>query len=231
MTVSVVSGGLGAAPVSMVFAASAKTGATMALSAGAFSSIFSGTLTAITTGDVDEALKAAALGGSESFKWAAIAGALIGGASEASALYAASSSSSVTAVSQNIPEWRQAELRALDRYGGREQISYLNGVEVPKGTPGATRPDILCDVGGHLEAIEVKYFDLSKTANLDVMYSELEREIAARVVNLPAGTTQKIVLDVTGRGFPEEMVNAVAEIVQGKLYGIYPNIPVEIWGL
>ncbi len=81
VTVSVVSGGAGAPAISMIFAASAKTGTGMALSSGII-----GIVTGIQTGDVDEAVKSAALAGSESFKWGAIAGAVAGGAKEVIAL-------------------------------------------------------------------------------------------------------------------------------------------------
>ena len=86
VTVSVVTGGLGAPAVSMIFAASAKTGAIMGLSAGLFSGVSAGVVTGMETGDFDEAMKAGALAGSEGFKWGAITGAVAGGSGEAIAL-------------------------------------------------------------------------------------------------------------------------------------------------
>lgn len=86
VTVSVVSGGVGAPAVSMIFAAGAKTGTAFALSSGAISAVAAGVTTGIQTKDFEEAKKAAALAGSESFKWGAILGAVAGGASEAIAL-------------------------------------------------------------------------------------------------------------------------------------------------
>ena len=83
VTVSVVSAGAGAPAVSMIFAASAKTGTAFALSSGSLSAVASGIVTGIETGDMDEALKAAALSGSEGFKWGAISGVISGGATEA----------------------------------------------------------------------------------------------------------------------------------------------------
>lgn len=82
VTVSVVTGGVGATAVSMVFACAAKTGTICALSGGAIGGAASGIFEYIQTGDPDKALKAAALGGSEAFKWGAITGAISGGASE-----------------------------------------------------------------------------------------------------------------------------------------------------
>ena len=86
VTVSVVSGGVGAPAISMIFSASAKTGAIMALSSGGIGALASGIVTGVQTQDFDKAVKAAALAGSESFKWGAISGAINGGVSEAVAL-------------------------------------------------------------------------------------------------------------------------------------------------
>ncbi|MCD7880139.1 MAG: HNH/ENDO VII family nuclease [Clostridiales bacterium] len=87
VTVSAVSGGVGAPAVSMIFAASAKTGTTVALSSGLFSGVAAGIITGTQTGDFDETIKAAELAASEGFKWGAISGAVLGGASEAIGLY------------------------------------------------------------------------------------------------------------------------------------------------
>lgn len=82
VTVSVVSGGVGAPAVSMIFAASAKTGTIFALSSGAISTAFAGITKYMETGDLETSLKEGVLAGSESFKWGAISGSLIGGGSE-----------------------------------------------------------------------------------------------------------------------------------------------------
>ena len=86
VTVSAVSAGVGAPAVSMIFAASAKTGTLMALSSGGLGAISAGVVRGIQTGDFKEAIEAAALAGSEGFKWGAITGVISGGASEAIAL-------------------------------------------------------------------------------------------------------------------------------------------------
>ena len=89
VTVSVVSAGVGAPAVSMIFAAAAKTGTSFALS----SAVIGGAAATITTGyqthDPEAAFKAGLLAGSEGFKWGAISGALLGGGSEAIALHGA----------------------------------------------------------------------------------------------------------------------------------------------
>lgn len=86
VTVSVATAG--AAPaVSLIFAASAQTGAVCAISGGAISAASAAVVTGIQTGDVEESLKAAAIAGSNGFKMGAISGALAGGAKEAKGLY------------------------------------------------------------------------------------------------------------------------------------------------
>lgn len=92
VTVSVVSAGVGAPAVSMIFAVSATTAETMALSSAAFGGISAGIIRGIQTGDFNEAIEAAALSGSEGFKWGAITGAVLGGTSEAFLLKVATKS-------------------------------------------------------------------------------------------------------------------------------------------
>ena len=83
VTVSVVSAGVGAPAVSMIFAASATTAKTFAISSAAFGGISAGVIRGIQTGDFNEAMEAAAIGATEGFKWGAISGAVVGGGSEA----------------------------------------------------------------------------------------------------------------------------------------------------
>ncbi|MDM8534773.1 HNH/ENDO VII family nuclease [Clostridiaceae bacterium HSG29] len=86
VTVSGVTGGIGAPAVNVIFTASAKSGTIFALSSGGLSGVISGVVTGMETGDFNEAAKAGALAGSESFKWGAISGTLFGGVSEGLAL-------------------------------------------------------------------------------------------------------------------------------------------------
>lgn len=82
VTVSAVTAGAGAPAVSLIFAASAKTATTMALSSAAFGGISAGVVKGIETGDMSQALKAAAVASAEGFKWGAISGAISGGVTE-----------------------------------------------------------------------------------------------------------------------------------------------------
>jgi len=88
VTVSCVTAG--AAPaVSVIFAASAKSAGVMALSSGIFGAVSAGIVRGVKTGDMNEALEAAAVAGSEKFMWGAISGAIKGGGKTAFALKAA----------------------------------------------------------------------------------------------------------------------------------------------
>lgn len=235
VTVSVATGGVGLTTVSAVFVASAKTATTFALSSGVFSGVFNGVLEGIQTKDFDKALKAAALAGSKSFKWGAISGAVLGGLSElAAANQAANAGSEILYTGEDAAEkqpWQLAEMRALEKYGGSGQKTFLGGKEVAHGTRNATRPDIVRTINDHLEAIEVKYYDLENPGCVNVLYKELIREISTRNVAMPAGTTQRIVLDVTNRGYNAELVERVIATILEKLADIYPNIPIDVVGL
>ncbi len=92
VTVSAVSFGAGAPAMCMIFAVAAKTGTVAALSGGAIGAAAGGIVEYIQTGDMNKALTAAAVKGSEGFKWGAISGAVSGGAGEAIALKGATMS-------------------------------------------------------------------------------------------------------------------------------------------
>lgn len=207
-----------ATKVHLIFAASAKTAASLA-KAGAF---FAGTTTLVTRGletgwDTDAMAESALLSASEGYKWGAISGAIKGGAKEALRIRRAGKGK-ITA--------REAERAAQALYGGEEQVTYLNGERVPYGTPGGVRPDVV--VGN--EAIEVKCYDLSHTANLYELQKTLSTEISNRVLHLPKGMTQRIVLNVEGRGYTTEHVEAVVKWIQSFMQPIYPDIPIDVMG-
>lgn len=216
VTVSVVSAGVGAPAVAAVFAASAKTGTAFALSSGAISGISAAIIRGYQTKDMDEALQAGALAASEGFKWGAITGAIVGGAKEAFAIKNGN----------KIHTPRESEADVLSKYGGEEQISYLNGEKVGSGVKGSTRPDIVKQVGNKLEAIEVKNYDLKN--NKSLLLKSLKKEISDRVTHMPSGTLQRIVLDVRGRGYSEAFLNSIIKEIQSELMTIYPNIPIDL---
>ena len=74
VTVSVVSAGVGAPAVSMIFAMAAKDSAVRGLLGAAKSGVPAFIATAVRTGDLQQAAREAALTGSEDFKWGARGG-------------------------------------------------------------------------------------------------------------------------------------------------------------
>ena len=52
--------------------------------------------------------------------------------------------------------------------------------------------------------------------------------MTARVANLPEGSLQRVVLDVTGRGYDDALIEAVKQGIWSRLDSIYPNIPIDI---
>lgn len=122
VTVSAVSAGVGAPAVSVIFAASAKTGTLMALSSGGFGAISAGIVRGIQTGDFSEAMEAATLAGSEGFKWGAISGVISGGAQEAFALKAATKSgltmneAAIIQQESGLPMDVISQLHSMDEY-------------------------------------------------------------------------------------------------------------------
>ena len=222
VTVSIATGGAGMpTAVNMIFTSAAKTGTIYALSSGGLSAVIAGIVKGIQTGDFDEAVKAAALIGSDSFKWGAITGVFAGGADEAIKLYQSA---------RTVQSYRQSELTVLERTDNAvEQVAYIDGVEVSYSAAGATRPDVVVrNANGTVDAIEVKNYNLSESANRAVLLNSLEREITDRTINLPAGSTQQIVLDVRGRNFTDELIEGVKALIWERLENIYPNIPITV---
>ncbi len=211
-----------ATPVAVFFAGSATAAMKMALSGMAIGGITAGALEMYQTGEMDTALDSAILAGSEGFKWGAVSGAVTNGISNTLLAHAAKTNKII-----NNP--RDSELLALKKYPGREQVTYLDGKEVAYATPGGTRPDIVMELGNHIEAIEVKNYDL--VSNSSLLKSELRRQIFQRLMDLPANSTQRIVLDVTGRGYSRAFVNAKVTEIRMALSDIYQNIPIDVIGL
>lgn len=190
------------------------------LSEACLSAASKAVVTGYQTGDIHEAMEAAALAGSEGFKWGAITGAITGGAGKAIQLKRASNT---------IPSPRESELRAMKKYhADQEQVTFLDGKEVPWGTPGGTRPDGIINHNGALEALEVKRYDLSNSSNVGNLCATLKKQVTDRVLNLPEGSTQRIVLDVKGRHFPQAVIDSAIDRIHLALKDVAPNIKIDV---
>lgn len=122
VTVSAVSAGMGAPAVSMIFAASAKTAQTIAISSAAFGGISAGIVRGIQTGDFKEAMEAATMEATENFKWGAISGAIIGGSNETFLLKSATKNglrmneAAIIQADSNLPVDVISQLHSMDEY-------------------------------------------------------------------------------------------------------------------
>ena len=104
----------------------------------------------------------------------------------------------------------------------------MNGQEVSINTSGATRPDVVRVVNGHLEAIEVKCYDLSNSQNVNSLCNTLKSQVSERCTNIPQGTTQRIVLNTQGRNYSSDMLNGIKDQIRYTLNEVYPDIPIDI---
>ena len=204
--------------VTHIFVGAADNAITFAKGSAIFGGVSSAILKGLETGNLEESIKSGVTGASEGLKWGAIAGAVIGSVTGA-----------VSTLTAKIPTPRESEQVALEKYGGEEQIPFLDGKVVSQNTKGSTRPDVVIKkVDGTVEAIEVKNYDIVN--NYSNLVRELKRQVSSRVTNLPEGSTQKICLDVTGRNYSVKYLSAIKESLQQQLSSIYPNIPIEFIG-
>lgn len=227
LTISVATAGTGIGALSTVsafFAVSGKTAASVALSSGVIGAATEATIKGIETGDVEKTVEAAALAGADAFKWGAIIGAVTGGISHVMPK---------TMTGSKIPTYRESEQEALRQIkNGTGQVSYLAGKEVPWGTPGSSRPDVVSPLGNGTKAVlatEVKNYNLSNSGNVNAMIQKLRVEISQRTIDLPKGSKQEIILDARGRGYSKKFMEEVVEHIQSELSDVYPDIPITYW--
>lgn len=122
VTVSAVSAGIGAPAVSMIFAASATTASSFAVSSAVFGGVSAGVVRGIETGDFHEAMEAAAVGATEGFKWGAISGAIVGGGGEAFQLMKATkggltmNQAALIQKESNLPVEVISQFHSMDEY-------------------------------------------------------------------------------------------------------------------
>ena len=220
--VSVVSSGTS---IAIIFAASAKTATTFALSSATMSGVIAGGIEYYNSGDIKQAVEKASLEASEGFKSGAIIGAITGGATAAVKEF---KSAKAIKNLNFIDRGKIAENRAVEKYGGRAQVAYLNGKEVPFNTSGATRVDIERVVDGHLEGIEVKNYNLNSKVCRKALVKDIKREINDRVQQMPKGSTQRVVLDIRGRNYDKKLLKSVIKGIKNSCEEVYHNLPVDV---
>lgn len=191
-----------------------------ALGAAGFATItgtVSGAIQYVKSKNLKESFRKLIVDGSKGFKWGAIIGTVYAGASTFLSDF-------METHNEKIPEFKESEVDAAKKFKSiKEQVVFCGGVESPKAFSGCSIVDFVTKKN---EAVEVKNYDLKN--NMSSLLSTLKRQIGERVKNLPEGYTQKIVLDVRGRGYSKDFIKQCVTDIQEALKDIYPNIPVEV---
>lgn len=184
---------------------------------GAASAAACGIVEYLKSGDSHNAWEAAALAGSEGFKWGAIGGAVVGAAIG-------------TYVTSGVHTPRQSEKFVQKLFPGTsEQAIFKDGVQISKKVQGSTIPDLIKKLkDGRLVAYEVKNYDLFKS--ISSLVSTLRKQLANRVANMPPGTVQRLVLDVTGRGYNKTELKFIVNLLRNSLKDVCPNLIISVVG-
>ena len=158
-------------------------------------------------------MKDAAVAASEGFAKGAIFGVIKGAFGKGVPLRSGSN--------PNVPTERDSEIYVLRKSGGSELKAYLNGQEVPYGSAGSARPDLVVPIGNGLNAIEVMNYDLDN--GFPLMLETLRTQIGDWNQDLPEDMEKRIMLDMRGRGYTEEFVNERIEVLERE----FPGVDVE----
>jgi filamentous hemagglutinin len=116
------------------------------------------------------------------------------------------------------PSWRQSEIDVGSDLGSdaRPQVSYLNGVEVPNGTPGSVRPDLVATDGS--ASFEVKNYNIA--TNSSGLINNVAQQAIQRADNLPTGMQQQIVIDIRGQTVTDAQMSTIVRGIVQKSNGI-----------
>ncbi|MCR4623739.1 MAG: hypothetical protein K5780_03740 [Alphaproteobacteria bacterium] len=210
-TVSLVTGGT--ATVALVTAA--KAGIEWAVYGAFIDSALAGIITGIQTKNFDKTVKSMVVAGAEGFKWGAIAGVVIGGVSKAWELRKAAKLASSEKVRELIKRGLEFQKYVHKKLGGKLEPIYYKGKEISTAVKGCSKPGIVRNVNGRLEAIETKSYDLDK--GISGLISKLRSQVAERVQNLPEGSLQRIIIDK--RKYSKELLDEVRKKNTGRFNG------------
>ena len=127
----------------------------------------------------------------------------------------------------SVKRGQEGEKIVYNKYGGKQQESYLNGNIVISKTDGSVRSDLIREVNCHLEAIEIKNYNLDSPTSRRNLIKVLKEQVAERIRHLPKGSTQRICLVTKGRNYNKKFINSFIKQIQNELSDIYYNIPIS----
>ncbi len=121
------------------------------------------------------------------------------------------------------PAWQASEKTAgaeLEGFGFQEQKSYLAGKEVPYGTRGSVRPDLVSE---NLKlTVDVKNYNVATPQGRYNLVQDVIEQVPTRAANLPAGTRQGLILDIRGQTVSEKLLDAMIKRIVTKSNGAIP---------
>jgi hypothetical protein len=125
------------------------------------------------------------------------------------------------AVKVGRPTWRQSELDVAADYPGYEaQKSFIRVEdgsieECPYGTNGSVRPDFY-KTG---DSIDVKNYNISTSTGRSNLANNIAKQYQQRLVNLPEGTKQTVIIDIRGQNVTEEVIGELYNSIVSKTDG------------
>lgn len=116
------------------------------------------------------------------------------------------------------PSWRQSELDAANDFPGYSpQKSFINGKEVSYGTKGSVRPDFYKPGN----SIEIKSYNITTSSGRNNLVNTVSRQYNKRLMELPAGTKQTVMIDIRGQEVAESVMDLLYnEILRKSENGI-----------
>jgi hypothetical protein len=116
------------------------------------------------------------------------------------------------------PTWRQSEIDArADFPEYTEQISFLEGKEVPYGTKGSVRPDYYKSGS----SVDIKNYNVETAQGRRNLANNISKQYYQRISNLPSGTKQYVLIDVRGQSVSnfelESLYNSIMEKTNNEI--------------
>ena len=96
--------------------------------------------------------------------------------------------------------------------GYDSQRSFLDGREVQRGTKGSSRPEYYTS----RHSVEVKNYNIESSSGINNLANNVSKQVNQRIVNLPTGTKQTIVIDVRGQTYTSETLEKIIKTITGK---------------
>lgn len=103
----------------------------------------------------------------------------------------------------------------LEGQGYRPQISFKDGIEVPYGTKGSSRPEYY----GNGVSVEVKNYNVETAAGRASLERNVIGQAVQRADNLPPRTVQTLNLDVRGQNVTRTQLNQMLTNIEHKSGG------------